>query len=143
MKQQIITDIHQTININNLDEYKGQILVRESKIYKWMFKLVGISKPNPFRIRMVTTQGIDLFPQARFYMNSMCCDYYNKTNPFFNIATESIPQRTEDGIIRLPTKNELLEYTNLTRGMRILGQPYLDLGKKIYNNIIDKMKCKS
>ena len=100
--------MHQTININNLNEYKGQILVRETKTYKWMFILVGISNPNPFRTRMVTTQGIDLFPQARFYMNNMYCDYYNKTNSFFNITTEFIPKRAEDGIIRLPTKNELV-----------------------------------
>ena len=141
MKQQIITDTSQTININNLDEYKGQILVRETLFYKWMFVLV--EKRNDEPTRMLTTQGLELVPLPRFYMNYMSCVYYNKTNPFFNITTEYIPQRAADGIIRLPTKNEFLEYTNLTRGIRILGQPSLTLGKKIYNNIINKMKCKN
>lgn len=140
MKQQIITDTRQTININNLDEYKGQILVRETHIYKWMFVLVG--KSNNMPTRMLTTQGIDLLPKARFYTSHMK-GLTNTPNFFFNIFDEAIPTRVLEGTIRLPTKNELLEYTNLTRGMRILGRPYLDLGKKIYNNITNKMKCKN
>lgn len=140
MKQQTITDINQTININNLNEYKGQILVRETKIYKWMFVLVG--KSNDYPNRMLTTQGIDLFPETRFYTFRMR-GLNNTTNFFFNIFEELIPQTMFDGIIRLPTKDELLEYTNLTRGMKILGQPFLTLGKKIHDNIINKMKCKN
>ena len=140
MKQQIITDTRQTININNLDEYKGQILVRETNVYKWMFVLVGKSSNMP--TRMLTTQGIDLLPQARFYTFHMK-GLTNTANFFFNVFDETIPTSLSEGIIRLPTKNELLEYTNLTRGIRILGQPYLDLGKTIYNNIINKMKCKN
>ena len=140
MKQQIITDTRQTININSLNEYEGQILVRETKIYKWMFVLVG--KSNDYPNRMLTTQGIDLFPEVRFYTSNMRGSN-NTTNFFFNIFEELIPETMFDGIIRLPTKNELLEYTNLTRGIKILGQPYLNLGKKLYNNIINKIKCKN
>ena len=95
---------------------KGNILLKENKAYKWMFKLVGVNKEEQI---LYITNPIDIFPIPRFFCDVRIPIIKCPSNNFFNVYEEHCIFNDER--IRLPTKNELQLYNKYTRKARLLG----------------------
>ena len=97
---------------------KGNILLRENKVYKWMFKLVGVNKEKQI---LYITNPIDIFPKPRFFCDTRVPIYKCISNDFFSVYEEDLIPNDNSIKIRLPTKNELQLYNKYTRKARLLG----------------------
>lgn len=121
------------INTSNINNFKGQILVKENNGFKWMFKFIIM--PSHMNWIMVTNP-VDILPTPNFYT-----DYSqdnSNDNFFYKISSELIVYTSTSAILRLPTKEELIYYINYTRAVRTLGIKYFE--KDIINKYLSKKK---
>jgi hypothetical protein len=105
---------------------KGNILLRENKEYKWMFKLVGVNKEKQI---LYITNPIDIFPKPRFFCEGRIPIYKCISNDFFSVYEEYFVLDSKR-MLRLPTKNELQLYNKYTRKARLLGDMTIYLKKE-------------
>lgn len=97
----------------NFKRYLGKILLKDNSDYKWMFKVIDITRDGNF----IVTHGMDIYPQPRAYHSVAC---FNET-----FSEQNIPS-----IIRLPNKHELNLYRKYTRELILLGTNVSDYGRK-------------
>ena len=105
---------------------KGNILLRENEIYKWMFKLVDVDKEKQI---LYITNPIDICPIPNFFCNARKPVYKCPSNNFFSVYQEYCILNDNHERIRLPTKNELQLYNKYTRKAKLLGDMTIYLKK--------------